>query len=455
LKSLLWLGFLVAFGAAAVPASAQPIDDFGTPPSGTIPILFNDHHVYAKPSGVQGNRVIAALVRGDEVLVPLRSMFEQMGATVSYDGNSRTVVVSAPQRTIQLTVDEPVVVINGESRPLDVPPLVVNGIVLVPVRVISEALGAYVQWDPAIRVVVVRYLSNSSVPSPSGPLVTPVPLVVPAAPATVASPIPTPLFGAPPTPNPNEYFVAGDIDVFSKTYNALSPGNSGSGGSYDVRGAVEFPLLHIPLMLEGNYDTFGFAHDSTIAPSLLGSGLNPCPNYGTLPPFPAAKNEGCVTQLGGFSQMPIGSFTAHESQFDGKLGFKVFDPRVYFGVSYLNVTSDFGDQLDYPSTNGVGFGLEKIPDVKHTTSLYGGIWYYPSVTANFTYPVDGSVPPALAGTSAKLVERVTTYQAGATVGIGRTPVFLDLGFLSDALHANVEPNAASHTSAYAGLGLRF
>jgi hypothetical protein len=174
-----------------------------------------------------------------------------------------------------------------------------------------------------------------------------------------------------------------------------------------------------------------------------------------LPPFPAAKNEGCVTQLGGFSQMPIGSFTAHESQFDGKLGFKVFDPRVYFGVSYLNVTSDFGDQLDYPSTNGVGFGLEKIPDVKHTTSLYGGIWYYPSVTANFTYPVDGSVPPALAGTSAKLVERVTTYQAGATVGIGRTPVFLDLGFLSDALHANVEPNAASHTSAYAGLGLRF
>ena len=62
-----------------------PPANFGSPPSGQIPILFNDHHVYAKPDDLKQGRVLAALVRGGTILIPLRSMFEQMGATVSYD----------------------------------------------------------------------------------------------------------------------------------------------------------------------------------------------------------------------------------------------------------------------------------------------------------------------------------------------------------------------------------
>ena len=38
--------------------------------------------------------------------------------------------------------------INGETRPLDVPPMMYQGQILVPVRVISEGMGAYVQWVP-------------------------------------------------------------------------------------------------------------------------------------------------------------------------------------------------------------------------------------------------------------------------------------------------------------------
>jgi hypothetical protein len=452
LKSLLSLGFVVAFVATGGLAFAQSVDDFGTPPSGTIPILFNDHHVYAKPSGIERNRVIAALVRGGEVLVPLRSMFEQMGATVSYDGNSRTVVVSAPQRTITLTVDQPVAVINGESRPLDVPPVLENGIVLVPVRVISEALGAYVQWDAGLRVVVVRFLNYGNVPSPSGPLVTPVPLSQPATPQPIETPIPTPLFGAPPTMSPYEYFVAGDYDVFSKTFNELSPGNSGSGGSYDARAAVEFPLFHVPLMLEGNYDTISFPHHSTISPAILGSALNPCPNFGGIPPFPAAGNQGCVTQLGGFSQVPISDFTARESQFDARLGFKIFDPRIYLNASYLTVTNDFAGMYDYPSSNGFGAGIEKLPALDHNFSVYGNFYYYPSVSGDFTYP-DIGVPPALAGTPATLKQRFMKYQLGAAVDVGHTPLFLDAGFLGDSIRGNVQPSRESHALGYLGLGL--
>ncbi len=168
-------------------AQAAGAPNFGSPPSGQIPILYNDHHVYAKPDTLKQGRVLAALVKGGTIFVPLRSMFEQTGATVSYDAASKTAIVSKPGAEVRVTVGKPEVVINGESRPLDVPPMIYQGTVLVPVRVISEGMGAYVQWVPDQHVVVVRYLP----PTPPPP--------APPPPAPVPTPAPT---VAPPTPNP-------------------------------------------------------------------------------------------------------------------------------------------------------------------------------------------------------------------------------------------------------------
>ena len=90
-------GDSVAQGGAAPPA------DFGSPPSGQIPILYNDHHVYSKPDVLKQGRVLAAFVKGGTLLIPLRSMFEQMGATVSWDPGSKTATVSKPCRKRRCT----------------------------------------------------------------------------------------------------------------------------------------------------------------------------------------------------------------------------------------------------------------------------------------------------------------------------------------------------------------
>ncbi len=169
--------------------TSSPPADFGAPPSGQIPILYNDRHVYANPDVLKQGRVLAALVRGGTIFIPLRSMFEQMGATVSYDAASKTATVSKAGAQVVVTVGKPEVMINGESRPLDVPPIVYQGVVLVPVRVISEGMGAYVQWVPDRRLVVVRYIPATPPPTEAPP--PPVPE------ATVAPPPPPP-----PTPNP-------------------------------------------------------------------------------------------------------------------------------------------------------------------------------------------------------------------------------------------------------------
>ncbi|HEY5425908.1 MAG TPA: hypothetical protein VIJ77_05095, partial [Candidatus Tumulicola sp.] len=76
-------------GRGLAQAGSPPAENFGAPPSGQIPILYNDRHVYSKPDVLKQGRVLSALVKNGTLLIPLRSMFEQMGATVSYDAGSK------------------------------------------------------------------------------------------------------------------------------------------------------------------------------------------------------------------------------------------------------------------------------------------------------------------------------------------------------------------------------
>jgi hypothetical protein len=399
--------------ATVAQAMMMPPADFGTPPSGEVPILFNDHHVYSKPDRLKQNRVLAALVRGNEILVPLRSMFEQMGATVSYDPASKTADVSKPGSDVKVTVGKPEVVINGESRPLDVPPEIYKGAIVVPVRVISEGMGAYVQWVPEKKIVVVRYVA--------APIPTPPPTAPPTAPPTKKpTPPPTP----PPTPAPTaspaptakpvnyEHFVVGDYVFQAKVYNEFSGGITGNDTSYAARGALEFPAFGLPWMVEGDYRSYQYQH-----------------------------NDGFVTNIGQGGSTFVPGFRATDTDIDGRFGLKVVDPRIYVGVGYLSRSENYG----YPRQGGVGFGIEKLPDLDQPFSVYGSVWYYPEVKATYN--------------GADFSYRMTKFQVGATYTIGSYTgfgVFLDGGFLGDSLRNKTNaPSDSTHSGPYLGLGIKF
>ncbi|HEY4441150.1 MAG TPA: copper amine oxidase N-terminal domain-containing protein [Candidatus Elarobacter sp.] len=428
--------------ATIASAQSAPPADFGTPPSGEVPILFNDHHVYTKPDRLKANRVLAALVRGTTILVPLRSMFEQMGATVSYDPASKTADVSKPGSDVKVTVGRPEVVINGESRPLDVPPEIYKGAIVVPVRVISEGMGAYVQWVPDRRIVVVRYVAAPVATPPPAPTPAP-PVATPVPPARTPTPSPTPV-----ARNPYEHYIVGDYVFSPRVYNEFSPGNYGT-GSFAARGAVEFPLAGLPWMIAGDYRWYSYPHNSGITAPVL-AGPNPCPNPAGAGPFIAAGNEGCVTVIGAYGQVPVDTFQAHDTDWDARLGLKVADPRIYVGVGYLHREENYG----YPKQNGFGFGAEKLPDLQNAISVYGSVWYYPSVSGDFTFPA--GAPAALIGTTDKFQQRFLKYQIGGTLKLGNTGLFLDGGWLGDTIRGkNLSPSDASHTAGYLGLGLKF
>ena len=400
--------------AQAGSTTAAPPANFGSPPSGQIPILFNDHHVYSKPDVLKQGRVLAALVRGGTVLIPLRSMFEQMGATVAYDAASKTVDVSKPGADVKVTVGKPEVSINGEARPLDVPPMMYQGHVMVPIRVISEGMGAYVQWVPDKQLVVVRYLPPTPPPTPAP--ATPTPEVT-VAPTPTPAPVATPY---------QDTWIAGDYISSPKVYNEFSPGNTGnnnSGGfSFDINGGKEFSLFNLPWMLEGDFRQINYPHNCA------GAGDPQC----------------LVTTIGQTGQTFVPAFTARDYDFDVRLGLKVLEPRIYVGVGYLWMSGNYG----YPKLGNVGFGVEKLKDLDHVFSWYGSAWYYGNAKGNFTDPGTGI--------GYQLAYNVLKYNIGVTYSFTSSPLFLEAGFLGDkGTNKTNAPGDFSHSGPFIGLGLKF
>ena len=95
----------------------------------------------------------ATIVEG-RTLVPLRAIFEALGASVEWDQATRTVSSTLGEDSISLAVGSTTLIKNGEDVTLDVPAQIINDRTMVPARAIAEAYGVGVEWDAATRTVV-------------------------------------------------------------------------------------------------------------------------------------------------------------------------------------------------------------------------------------------------------------------------------------------------------------
>lgn len=106
--------------------------------------------------------------RDGRVLVPLRGVFEQMGANVKWEPETQTVIADSGSTQIKLIIGSRTAWINNSPQTLDVPAQLVNGRTLVPLRFLSEALGADVRWFDSTREVIITTAKAST-----GTVVTP------------------------------------------------------------------------------------------------------------------------------------------------------------------------------------------------------------------------------------------------------------------------------------------
>lgn len=98
------------------------------------------------------------LMRENRTFVPFRAIFEGMGATVSWDNTTRTVIAKRGDRTVNLTIGQKNCKVDraGSDRSfsIDAAPFIEGGRTYVPIRFAAQALGAAVGWDSSTQTVL-------------------------------------------------------------------------------------------------------------------------------------------------------------------------------------------------------------------------------------------------------------------------------------------------------------
>ena len=95
------------------------------------------------------------IIENGRTLVPLRAIFEALGADVEWEQSTQTVTAVRDDITVTLTIGSNILIKNGEEIELDVPAQLIGGRTLVPVRAVAESFGAEVGWDQSTRTVTI------------------------------------------------------------------------------------------------------------------------------------------------------------------------------------------------------------------------------------------------------------------------------------------------------------
>ncbi|MGG3452652.1 stalk domain-containing protein [Paenibacillus rhizolycopersici] len=150
---LTWLlAASLVLSAQAGTAGAEPVGDPALGASGAVaaaPLIQT-----ASTGGITieldgqplQTETLPLLVNGS-VLLPIRDVFEALGAKLAWDDTSKTVTATRGQMTLVYRIGDPTAQLNGQLLTLPVPGQIADGYSLVPLRFVSEALGSDVVWD--------------------------------------------------------------------------------------------------------------------------------------------------------------------------------------------------------------------------------------------------------------------------------------------------------------------
>lgn len=100
---------------------------------------------------------ITPFIENEHTLVAMREIFEALGASVQWDGDTKTIFSYDPASNVsvvmQIGADN--MYVNGEAVELETPAKIVGSSTVVPVRAIAEGMKSNVEWDGENQQVIV------------------------------------------------------------------------------------------------------------------------------------------------------------------------------------------------------------------------------------------------------------------------------------------------------------
>lgn len=92
----------------------------------------------------------------NRLLIPLRTVSDLLGAKVTYDSRDKTAVIEFGSETVQLTVGSKEVNVNGKILEMDTVPVMIKQSMFIPAKVLIEAFNLVGEWDSTNHILTLR-----------------------------------------------------------------------------------------------------------------------------------------------------------------------------------------------------------------------------------------------------------------------------------------------------------
>lgn len=116
-------------------------------------MIWADESISLRHNGMALKLPAPVMIDEGRSIIPIRTAFEIVGLNVDWDAASQTAIGFKGDYRISVKLNEETAIINGVSHPLDVPAQLIENRVYVPLRFISESLGADIKWDDRSKTI--------------------------------------------------------------------------------------------------------------------------------------------------------------------------------------------------------------------------------------------------------------------------------------------------------------
>jgi hypothetical protein len=159
--AMLMLALTVVIAPTVVRAQSVPGDVYYFPGSTTAVIIMPIGSKTIIINGVQSKVDAVPEIKLGRTFMPIRSIIEAVGGTIGWNAKTRTVTIVLGKKTIVLTIGSRYAMVNGKRVLIDTNPAVMPyiqaGRTMLPVRFISEQLGAFVAWNAELQQVTLVF----------------------------------------------------------------------------------------------------------------------------------------------------------------------------------------------------------------------------------------------------------------------------------------------------------
>jgi cell division protein FtsB len=119
-----------------------------------VKVIIGEHTAFIDGQAFELEAV--PLIQNGRTMVPVRFIGEAFGASFFWEEKTRKVTYLYGETMIEIFIDQQQAVVNKKTIVLDTPPFIVAGRTMIPLRFVSEHMGAEVAWDEETRTVTLR-----------------------------------------------------------------------------------------------------------------------------------------------------------------------------------------------------------------------------------------------------------------------------------------------------------